>query len=241
MWREANLRFSDDFTALNCAIVPAHPWIYGVGQQTDNGAYLSPVNAVTYLAGRLTSAPGISDVVIMLVSGQTHSDFISRLDGLTQVFPAPAFTQVSRLARSAADLATARMQLPAKGEKSIAAALPLSVPTSRAVMNARAVAGAQRQASAGIGMAGIKTALAGFTAQRAGLLSELANGLTQLTGKSARAWVFTAKGDAATLTRDLMHNIPLPTAVHCAAIMLAGENLDGIKGMIHDINDHTGA
>ncbi|EOY4357694.1 hypothetical protein ACP51C_002583 [Cronobacter sakazakii] len=241
MWREAKLAFSDAFAALDCAIVPAHPWLYGVGQQTDNGAYLSPANAVAYLAGKLASAPGEQDVVILLTTGTTQADFISRLEGLTQVFPAPAFTQVSRLARSAAELATVRMQLPAKGAGGLPAALPLSVPTSRAVMNARAVANARQQAGAGIGMAGIKSALTGFTAQRASLLSELADGLTQLTAKSARAWVFTAKGDAATLTRELMQNIPQQSAVFSAAIMLAGNNLDGIKGMIHDIDGDAGA
>ncbi|MEA3725903.1 hypothetical protein VBL11_21630 [Enterobacter cloacae] len=241
MWREAKLAFSDAFAALDCAIVPAHPWLYGVGQQTDNGAYLSPANAVAYLAGKLASAPGVQDVVIMLVTGQTHDDFISRLDALTQVFPAPAFTQVSRLARSAAELATVRMQLPARGVSGLASALPLSVPTTRAVMNARAVASAQQQASTGIGMADMKAALAGFTARRASLLSDLADGLTQLTGKSARAWVFTASGDAATLTRDLLQNIPQPSAVHSAAIMLTGDNLDGIKGMIHEPDNNAGA
>ncbi|CCK15693.1 putative phage gene [Cronobacter universalis NCTC 9529] len=103
------------------------------------------------------------------------------------------------------------------------------------------MASAQAQASAGIDMAGMKTALAGFAAERAGLLSQLADGLSQLTGKSARAWVFTAKGDAATLTRALMQGIPQPSAVHSAAIMLAGDNLDGIKGMIHDLDNHAGA
>ncbi len=52
MWREARLAFTDSVAALNCSIVPAHPWIYGLGQQTANGAYLSPVNAVRYLAER---------------------------------------------------------------------------------------------------------------------------------------------------------------------------------------------
>ncbi|ELY2525591.1 hypothetical protein [Cronobacter sakazakii] len=241
MWREARLAFSDAFSSLSCAIVPAHPWLYGVGQQTDNGAYLSPANAVAYLAGKLASAAGVRDVVVMLVTGQTQADFITRLDALTQVFPAPAFTQVSRLARSAAELATVRMQLPARGESGLPAALPLSVPTSRAVMNARAVASARQAASAGIDMGGIKSALAGFAAQRASLLSEVADGLTQLTGKSARAWVFTAKGDAATLTRALMQGIPELSAVHSAAMMLAGDNLDGIKGMIHEFDNNTGA
>jgi hypothetical protein len=80
--------------ALNCSVVPAHPWIYGLGQQTDNGAYLSPVNAVRYLAERLAGTGGNADVMIMMVTGQTHENFMTRLNGLVDVFPAPAFTQV---------------------------------------------------------------------------------------------------------------------------------------------------
>lgn len=48
MWREARIAFSDSVAALNCSVIPAHPWIYGLGQQTENGAYLSPVNAINY-------------------------------------------------------------------------------------------------------------------------------------------------------------------------------------------------
>lgn len=55
MCREAVLAFPDELAANDCPIVTAPPWIYGLGQQTDNGAYLSPVNAVAYLAGKLAS------------------------------------------------------------------------------------------------------------------------------------------------------------------------------------------
>ena len=104
MWREARLAFTDSLAALNCSVVPAHPWINGLGQQTDNGAYLSPVNAVRYLAERLAGTGGNADVMIMMVTGQTHENFMTRLNGLVEVFPAPAFTQVRRLAQSAAAL-----------------------------------------------------------------------------------------------------------------------------------------
>lgn len=42
MWREATLSFSDSVTSVDCAIVPAHPWVYGLGQQTDNRYVLWP-------------------------------------------------------------------------------------------------------------------------------------------------------------------------------------------------------
>ncbi|MEX5714098.1 hypothetical protein IC615_00990 [Serratia ureilytica] len=42
-----------DMQALTCSMVPAHPWVYGVGRQEASGSYLSPTNAVDYLAGKL--------------------------------------------------------------------------------------------------------------------------------------------------------------------------------------------
>lgn len=114
MWREARLAFTDSLAALNCSVVPAHPWINGLGQQTDNGAYLSPVNAVRYLAERLAGTGGNADVMIMMVTGQTHENFMTRLNGLVDVFPAPAFTQVKRLAQSAAALAIEKCRSPPK-------------------------------------------------------------------------------------------------------------------------------
>ncbi|EEQ4771452.1 hypothetical protein F3F18_002825 [Escherichia coli] len=50
MWRESVIKIADDMGALACSIVPAHPWVYGLGQNTDSGGYLSPANALGYLA-----------------------------------------------------------------------------------------------------------------------------------------------------------------------------------------------
>lgn len=149
MWREARLAFTDSVAALNCSIVPAHPWIYGLGQQTANGAYLSPVNAVRYLAERLAGTGGNADVVIMMVTGQTQENFMTSLNNLVGIFPAPAFTQVKRLAQSAAALAIEKMQIPAKTAAALPASIPLSVPTSRAALSAAAISQAQKAAGTG--------------------------------------------------------------------------------------------
>lgn len=66
--------------------------MYGVGQQTENGAYLSPVNAINYLADKLAGTGGEADIVIMMVSGKTHDSFMVSLNKLVDVFPSPAFT-----------------------------------------------------------------------------------------------------------------------------------------------------
>ena len=227
MWREARLAFTDSLAALNCSVVPAHPWINGLGQQTDNGAYLSPVNAVRYLAKRLAGTGGNADVMIMMVTGQTHENFMTRLNGLVDVFPAPAFTQVKRLA--------------AKTGAGLPVAIPLSVPTSRAALSAAAVSQAQKAASAGFSLDGLKQQMGEFAQLRDSLISDVASGLNDLQGKSARAWVFTSTGDTATTLLELVKDIPQPSAVYTAAVMLVGDNLDGIKGMIHDFDPNTGA
>lgn len=241
MWREARLAFTDAVGALNCTVVPAHPWVYGLGQQTENGAYLSPVNAVTYLAEKLAGRGGHADVVIMMVASQTHESFMSSINQLVDVFPSPAFTQVKRLALSAAALATERMQIPAKYSSGLAEALPLSVPTSRAALAAAAVKEAQEQAAAAVDISALKKQLDDFTRQRDSVLSDIASSLEALQGKSARAWVFTASGDLAATLLELVKGIPLQSAIYSAAMMLIGDNLDGIKGMIHDLEPDAGA
>jgi hypothetical protein len=240
MWREARIAFSDSVAALNCSVIPAHPWIYGLGQQTENGAYLSPVNAINYLAEKLAGTGGASDIVIMMVSGQTHDNFMANLNQLVDVFPSPAFTQVRRLAESAAQLAAEKMQIPAKYSKSLPAAIPLSVPTSRTALAAAAVKKHNRKLLTLWECQGLKTD-GEFKQQRENLISGISSGLTDLQGKSARAWVFTASGDLPSTLLELVKGIPLQSSVFTAAMMLVGDNLDGIKGMIHDLEPDTGA
>lgn len=241
MWREAKIVFTDSLSALNCSIVPAHPWVYGLGQQTDTGAYLSPVNAISYLAEKLAGMGGRADVIIMMVAGQTHDSFVSNLNQMIDVFPAPAFTQAKRLALSAAELAKEKMQIPARYNAGLADSLPLSVPTSRAVLTAMAVKQAKEEAAAVMDIGALKKQLDDFTQLRNGVIDEIASGLAELQGKSAKAWVFTASGDLATTLLALVKGIPLQSAVYSAAMMLVGDNLDSIKGMIHDLEPDAGA
>lgn len=241
MWREASLAFSDSLAAVNCSIIPAHPWVYGLGQQTENGAYLSPANAVAYLAEKVAGIGGVSDVVILMVASQSHDSFMNSLTQLVDVFPAPAFTQVKRLAQSAAQLASEKMQIPAGLSGGLPVAMPLSVPTNRAALAAAAVKKAQEDAALPVDMDALQKQLDDFAQLRTGLMQEIASGLDDLKTKSARAWVFTGSGDLATSLLALVKDIPLPSAVHTAAMMLVGDNLDGIKGMIHDLDYNAGA
>lgn len=240
MWRECRLAFTDSMMATRCSVIPAHPWIYGLGQQTENGAYLSPVNATEYLAKKLAGMGGTADVVIVMQASQTQDAFMSGLNQLADVFPAPAFVQARRLAQSAAALATEKMQIPARGAQALPPSVPLSVPTSREALAAAAVKQAQSEAAAGVGMDALKAQLAAFSQQRDSVLSQVASGLSELQGKSARAWVFTGSGHLLLTLTEMVKNIPLPSAVYTAAIMLVGENLEGIRNMIHEYEPNAG-
>lgn len=239
MWRKAVLAFPDDMGAITCSIVPAHPWIYGLGQQTDNGAFLSPVNAVNWLAAKLASMGGDADLTVFMVCGDSYDGFMQSLNLLTAVFPAPAFAQVARLAQSSAVLNTVKMQLPAKGLNGLPPSLPLSVSTSRAAVNAQRTAAAQAEASAGNSLEGLKVQLGQFAAEHASLLDSISGGLADLKTKSAPAWVFSSRGDVATAAAELLKNIPQPSAIYTVAMMFVAEDLTALGGMIHDIDSHV--
>lgn len=241
MWREAKIAFPDALSALNCSIVPAHPWVYGLGQQTETGAYLSPTNAVQYLAAKLLATGGRADVTIFMICGDTHDSFMKSLNTLAAVFPAPAFTQVSRMAQAAAELQQVKMQLPGKGGNSLPAAVPLSVSTNRAALNALRTAQAQAESSAGASLAGIYAELASFATEHASQLAQIKEGMDTLKGLSAKAWVFTGSGELVTVATELAKSVPQPSAVYTVAMMFVADDLGSLGGMIHDIDRNAGA
>jgi len=97
------------------------------------------------------------------------------------------------------------------------------------------------EAGAAAGLDVLKAQLAAFGQKRDAMLAEIATGLSDLQGKSARAWVFTGGGDVVTTLTQLARDIPQPSAVYSAAVMLVGDNLEGIKGMIHEYKPDAGA
>lgn len=240
MWRQADLIFSRDFSNLSCSVITAHPWVYGCGHSTESGMYLSPVNAVNYLTQKIAGAGEDLNIVVLMVAGQSHENFMAALDNLTAVFPAPVFTQVSRLARSAAELAQVKMQKPARGNGGMPTAGPLSVPTARTMAAAGIARQAAESVTGGIDMATLKASLAKFTSDRESLLAALESTAGEIVAKRARVWVFDGKGSAETLSRQMKIEVPDGSSVYSAAILLAGDELDGLRSMLHDINN-TGA
>ncbi|EMP2222990.1 hypothetical protein RJO47_001776 [Enterobacter hormaechei] len=240
MWQESVIKIADDMASLSCSIIPAHPWVYGLGQSADSGGYLSPANALRYLAGRLTSSSGSGDVIIMMVAENTHAAFMKSLNNLAVVFPAPVFTQVGRMAAAAAELATVKMQLPSKASL-LPAAAPLSVSTNRLAVNAQRIATAQLAAALPTSVTELQNQISGFVRDRASLLKSVSESLEDLKGASAEILSFSYSGPHRGAAVELLKDIPRTTAVHTAAMLFIGDSLTDLGKMIHEPDRATGA
>ena len=240
MWREARLAFTDATGAIRCSVIPAHPWVYGLGQPTDTGGYLSPANALGYLAGKLATAGGNGDVIVIMIAETTHNGFMNALGQLATVFPAPTFTQVSRMAAATAELSVVKMQLPPK-TSSLPVATPLSVTTNRLAVNAKRIADAQLAATVSTTTEGLKSQITDFIKSRADLLSSVSQSMDELKKVSAKIWSFSYTGSYRVAAIELLKGIPQATAVHTAAMMFTGDSLADLGKMINEPDRTTRA
>lgn len=240
MWRKATLSIPGNMAAVNCAMLPVHPWVYGVGRSEESGSYLSPQNAVDYLAGKLAGSGGPQRVVVFMVCATDHPAFMQALTQFSAVLPLPVFSQVARMANTAATLATTKMQLPANAGNGLPLPQPLSTATNRMAMNAQRIAQAKDAAGAGANLAGLASALSGFANAKAAALASVESALNGLLAGSAQAWVFTASGSAATLASEMRKNVPQQDAVFTLATLFAGEDLTTLEAMINDTDSHAG-
>ncbi|EKN5147817.1 hypothetical protein V6611_000499 [Yersinia enterocolitica] len=240
MWRKANLSIPGNMAAVNCAMLPVHPWVYGVGRSEESGHYLSPQNAVDYLAGKLAGSGGPQRVVVFMVCATDHLAFMQALTQFSAVLPLPVFAQVARMASTAATLATTKMQLPANDGNGLPLPQSLSTATSRMAMNAQRIAQAKEAAGSGANLAGLASALSVFANAKAAALASVESALNGLLAGSAQAWVFTASGSAATLASEMKKNVPQQDAVFTLATLFAGEDLTTLEAMINDTDSHAG-
>ncbi|PHM61999.1 hypothetical protein [Xenorhabdus ishibashii] len=237
-WQHKTLQLSPNLSGISVAIVPVHPFIYGVGQQADSGSYLSPTNALHYLANKLIGAGNLNAVVLMICA-KTHDEFMQNLMQFSSVLPLPVFAQVKRMAKTAESLAITKMQLPGKQGGGLPLPQPLSTATSRLAVNAQLIEQAKAQASAGSGIAGLKSQLSTFTSTRQSALQQVADAMIGLAGKSATVWAFSGKGNGTHIAEKLRQNIPEPDAVYTLATLFAGDDLRPLERMLsHEPNYH---
>ncbi|WP_140920158.1 hypothetical protein [Limnobaculum xujianqingii] len=222
MWFPAWLKFPQKLAPVTCSVVPVHPWTFGAGHQEESGSYLSPSNAVEFLVKKLNGVTDDMDILIIMLAETHNEQFMQALSQLTAIFPLPVFKQVERLAQSFSELAITKMQIP-----SITSALPapiaLSVDTCRSALTSQLIAEAQSAAAGSVDIDSIKASLSELKDLRSQMASEASGALEELQKGSAAVWAFSASGNINTILTTLQKDIPLPSAIHTAAVMFVGD------------------
>ncbi|WP_433586860.1 hypothetical protein [Providencia alcalifaciens] len=232
-WRKSVMKMSPTMSGLTCSMVPAHPFIYGLGQKTETGSYLSPTNAINHLAKKLAGTAE-TEIVVMMVSAKSHLEFMSLLQLFSTVFPLPVFSQVERMAKTAANLQVTKMQLPGVQFGGLPKPQALSTSSSRATINAQLIEQAKNSAGSASGIDAMKAAMSGFKSARETALKDIGNKLADLLGKSVVIWSFTGKGTGDYLAEQLKKDIPEPDAIFTLATLFAGSELAPLKGMLYE-------
>ncbi|MBY7970861.1 hypothetical protein KW445_14580 [Vibrio fluvialis] len=105
---EALLGLSVEVDSLLIAgtVLSATPYQFQVGEKLDSGSYLSPNNAVKTLSAKLRDLSdshrpkGQLHAVAIMLTGQSISEFASKLAQITAVLTLPDWTQVARQAKA---------------------------------------------------------------------------------------------------------------------------------------------
>ncbi|MCW2257803.1 hypothetical protein M2263_003894 [Providencia alcalifaciens] len=232
-WHKSLMKLSPTMSGLTCSMVPAHPFVYGLGQQTDTGSYLSPTNAIKHIAKKLAGTAE-TEITVMMVCAKTQTEFMGLLQQFSTVFPLPVFSQVERMAKTAESLQITKMQLPGKQLGGLPNPQALSTSNSRDTINAQLIEQAKNSAGSASGIDAMKSAMSSFKVSRESALKDINDKLTGLLGKSVIIWSFTGKGTGDYLAEQLQKDIPEPDAVLTLATLFAGSELSALKGMLHD-------
>lgn len=239
-WVKKHVRFSGSMPSVICSELTVQPYLYGVGQQTETGCWLSPVNAISWLSGRLSTSGGAGDLLLMMICGGTAEAYREALALFSGVIPLPSLTQSLRQFDAAARLQIERMRLPAKIKDGLPPAVELLFSTGRQASAAGLIDSAQAAAGLPLSEDALSAALSSFMQDRQALIDGIMGGLDELTTQTATAWVFSGNGLFSQLAKEMLEDIPESTAVLCTAVMFTGDDLSVLRGLTHDI-DNTGA
>ncbi|EHI7917024.1 hypothetical protein J9M50_002539 [Salmonella enterica] len=227
MWNEATLSLKGGIAPVICSSLAVHPWDVEAGHTTPDGAYLSPVNAITHLAGKLSGATAHDDVLVLMVTDSYPDGFIRQLATLADTFPLPALTQTLRRARTQLTQAAERMIIPATPQNGLPAPLPLIVSTlQNATRNSAVLDAVKAEGLASLN--DLKSALSGFQAQRQQLQQQITAELAETGSKTAKVFAFVHTGDAVLARQEMMKNIPHPSASLTYAHLFTGD----LSGML---------
>lgn len=236
MWFPAKLALpAGNIKPVTCSAMAVHPWDVEAGHVTPDGAYLSPVNAITHLNSKLSGLTGNNDIAIIMITGNDNNGFIRQLSALADALPLPTLTQTLRRARTQLTQAITRMQIPATPQNGLPAPQQLIVSTlQNAVSNSATLDAVKAEGLASLN--DLKGALSGFQAQRQQLQQQITDELAGMGDKLAKVFAFVHTGDAVLARVEMMKNIPHPTASLTYAHMFVGD-LSGMQNWITKVEN----
>lgn len=223
MWQRATLGFPDDLAPISCSLLTVNPWTYGAGQVTPSGNYLSPENAIKFMAGKLKNAGGAPGAVGFLITGTQGDRFLDELAAFSSLLPLPELQKTVRKAVAQAGLAATKMQLPGLQGIGIPDAAPLSLNTTRAARNAQRIQAAAQSAAGGMSFDDIAAALQGLDDAASQAQQAAEQALEELKGRRVDAWMFSDEGHPVSLANNLMNGIPEPDAIFTFGALFVGD------------------
>lgn len=227
MWAPSLLKLPPQVEAVNCAVVDVNPWTFGAGRVEESGHYLSPENAVNYLAGKLIQSGHSGDVVVFMLAATQQNLFIQSLSAVNEIFPAAAFKQAERRIKSEMDLVLNRLQKPAGFVPPLTMA-PLAVPTLQKIINFQASSPTGSNSGIDDLMGELKAFKATQAAEQAAKLAEI----DKLKSRTAPAFVFTSTGTADRVVSLMKRNIPAMDSIYTVAVMFLAPDLAALRRLI---------
>ncbi|AYN26538.1 hypothetical protein D8682_05745 [Buttiauxella sp. 3AFRM03] len=222
MWRRETLTIPPDLPAVNCVMLAVSPWTYGAAQVQESGNYLSPENALNWLAGQMDKYPGPSQVFSILVTASDIEQFSASLKALAGVLPLPDVNKTIRRSDSAQTLALSRMQIPGAAMNLPPVAV-LSSATTRTSTAAQRVISAGESAAGDTSLDDIDAQLAEFAALSESAKNQASAALDDLASQSAVAWIYDETGDPATIAGNMSKQPPDPAAVLTFGLVFMGD------------------
>lgn len=223
MWKYVQLGFPDDFAPISCSLLTVTPWTYGAGQVTPSGNYLSPENAVKFLAGKLKAAGGTPGAVGFLITATQSDRFLDDLAGFAALLPIPDLQKTARKAVAQAELAVSKMQLPGLQGIGLPEAAPLSLSTTRTAQNAQRIQAAAESAAAGLSFDDINSALQSLEDAASQAQQAAEQALTELKGRRVNAWMFTDEGHPSNIANNMLNGIPEHDAIFTLGALFVGD------------------
>ncbi len=223
MWKYVQLGFPDDFAPISCSLLTVNPWTYGAGQVTPSGNYLSPENAVKFLAGKLKAAGGTPGAVGFLITATQSDRFLDDLAGFAALLPIPDLQKTARKAVAQAELAVSKMQLPGLQGIGLPDAAPLSLSTTRTAQNAQRIQAAAESAAAGLSFDDINSELQSLEDAASQAQQAAEQALTELKGRRVNAWMFTDEGHPSNIANNMLNGIPEPDAIFTLGALFVGD------------------